>query len=61
MLARDIVRTKAQIDKMTQFTGQLKAVSLRMGTISTLNELSNAMDECAKVLNNNIGYDNCFQ
>lgn len=50
MLARDIVRVKGQLEKMTQFTGQLKAVSLRFGTISTLNELSNAMDECAKAM-----------
>lgn len=50
MLARDIVRMKGQIEKMTEFTGQLKAVALRISSISTLNELSNAMEEAGKAI-----------
>ncbi len=50
MMARDIVRMKGQIEKMTEFTGQLKAVALRIGGISTLNELSNAMEEAGKAI-----------
>ena len=50
MLARDIVRMRGQIDKMTEFCGQLKAVSLRIGSISTLNELSMAMEEAGKAI-----------
>jgi charged multivesicular body protein 2B len=50
MIARDIVRMKGQIEKMTEFCGQLKAVSLRISSISTLNELSNAMEEAGKAI-----------
>jgi hypothetical protein len=50
MIARDIVRMKGQIDKMTDFCGQLKAVALRISSISTLNELSNAMEEAGKAI-----------
>jgi len=50
MLARDIVRMRNQIVKMTEFCGQLKAVSLRIGSISSLNELSNAMEEAGKAI-----------
>jgi hypothetical protein len=50
MLARDIVRMRQQIDKMSEFSGQLKAVSLRIGSISTLNELSNAMEDAGKAM-----------
>ena len=46
MIARDIVRITTQCSKMTEFIGQLSAVSLRISSISSLNELSNAM-ECA--------------
>jgi hypothetical protein len=50
MLARDIVRMKGQIEKMTEFCGQLKAVALRISGIATLNELSNAMEEAGKAI-----------
>lgn len=50
MLARDIVRMKGQIEKMTEFCGQLKAVSLRISSISSLNELSTAMEEAGKAI-----------
>ena len=46
MLARDIVRITTQCSKLTEFIGQLSALSLRISGISTLNELANAM-ECA--------------
>jgi hypothetical protein len=50
MLARDIVRMKTQSDKMTEFIGQLKAVTLRISSVSTLNELSSAMEEAGKAI-----------
>ena len=50
MLARDIVRMHGQIEKMSEFCGQLKAVGLRISSISTLNELSNAMEEAGKAI-----------
>ncbi len=50
MLAKDIVRTKSQINKMTQFTGQLKALEIRIGSLSSLNELATAMEEAGKAI-----------
>jgi hypothetical protein len=50
MLARDIVRIKTQGEKMTQFIGQLKALGLRIGSLSSLNELSSAMEEASKAM-----------
>jgi hypothetical protein len=50
MLARDIVRIKSQSGKMTEFVGQLKAVTLRISSVSTLNELSSAMEEAGKAI-----------
>ncbi len=50
MLARDIVRMKSQVEKMTEFTGQLKAVGIRISSISTLNELSNAMEQAGQAI-----------
>ena len=43
-LAKDIVRMKNQSEKMGEFIGQLKAVSLRISGINSLNELSSAME-----------------
>jgi charged multivesicular body protein 2A len=50
MLARDIVRIKTQTEKMTEFTGQLKAVTLRISSVSTLNELSSAMEQAGNAI-----------
>jgi hypothetical protein len=50
MIARDIVRLKSQGEKMTEFIGQLKAVTLRISSIATLNELSTAMEEAGKAI-----------
>lgn len=50
MLAKDIVRMKNQIEKMTQFCGQLKAVEIRVGSLSSLNELTIAMEEAGKAI-----------
>ena len=44
------MRVKGQINKMTEFTGQLKAMSMRIGSISTLNELSNAMEQAGNAM-----------
>ena len=50
MMARDIVRMTNQINKMTEFIGQLTAVSMRVSSISSLNELSNAVEEAGKAI-----------
>ena len=50
MMAKDIVRSKAQQAKLEQFVGQLNAVSLRIGSCSTLNELGDAMANCANAM-----------
>ena len=50
MIAKDLTRVKVQSEKMTQFTGQLKAVSLRIGALSTLNEMSDAMEQAANAM-----------
>ena len=50
MMARDIVRMTTQINKLTEFSGQLTAVSMRIASISTLNELSDAMEQAGKAM-----------
>ena len=50
LLAKNIVRMTFQMNKITEFVGQLSAVSLRIGGISTLNELSTAMEEAGKAI-----------
>jgi charged multivesicular body protein 2A len=50
MLAKDIVRCKTQMTKLEQFIGQLNAVSLRIGSCSSLNELGDAMTNCANAM-----------
>ena len=50
MLAKDIVRATNQMKKLEQFIGQLQAVSMRISSCSTLNELSTAMNNAAKAM-----------
>ena len=50
MMARDIVRMTTQINKLTEFSGQLTAVSMRIASISSLNELSDAMENAGKAI-----------
>ena len=50
MMAKDIVRCKAQKEKLEQFIGQLNAVALRIGSCSSLNELGDAMANCANAM-----------
>ena len=50
MLAKDIVRSTNQIKKLEQFVGQLSAVSMRISSCSTLNELGDAMNNAAKAM-----------
>ena len=50
MLAKDIVRAQKQQQKLEQFAGQLNAVSLRIGSCATLNELGDAMASCASAM-----------
>lgn len=50
MLARDIVRTTTQTNKLTEFIGQLGAISLRISSVNSLNELSDAMENAGKAM-----------
>ena len=50
MLAKDIVRSTNQIKKLEQFVGQLSAVSMRISSCSSLNELGDAMNNAAKAM-----------
>ena len=50
MMAKDIVRAKNQQQKLEQFVGQLNAVSLRIGSCASLNELGEAMTNCANAM-----------
>ena len=50
MLAKDIVRATNQCKKIEQFVGQLTAVSMRISSCATLNELSNAMEAVATAM-----------
>lgn len=50
MMAKDIVRATNQIKKLEQFVGQLTAVSMRISSCSTLNELGDAMSNAAKAM-----------
>ena len=50
MLAKDIVRCTNQIKKIDQFVGQLTAVSMRITSCSTLNELGDTMSNAAKAI-----------
>ena len=50
MLAKDIVRSKNQQAKLEQFVGQLNAVSMRISSCASLNELGDAMSNCAKAM-----------
>ncbi len=49
-MARDIVRTKSQINKIEQFQCHLKALSLKVGTVSSINELTTALEEAGKAI-----------
>jgi DNA mismatch repair ATPase MutS len=49
-LAKDVVRTRTQVSKMNDFCGNLKAVSLRLSTVTTLNEMSDAMENANKAM-----------
>ena len=50
MMARDIVRMTTQMNKLTEFIGQLSAISLRISSVNSLNELSDAMDQAGKAM-----------
>lgn len=45
-----MVRTRTQVSKMNEFCGHLKAVSLKLSTVSTLNEMSDAMENATKAM-----------
>ena len=50
MLARDIVRINAQTARLTDFIGQLSALSLKISCMSSLNELNDAMTNAAQAM-----------
>lgn len=50
MMARDIVRTTTQSNKLTEFIGQLSAISLRISSVNSLNELSDAMESAGHAM-----------
>ena len=50
MIAKDIVRMTNQINKMTEFIGQLTAVSMRISSMSSLNEVANAMESAGQAI-----------
>ena len=50
MLAKDIVRASNQIKKLEQFVGQLSAVSMRISSCQSLNELGDAMNSAAHAM-----------
>lgn len=51
MIAKQIVQTSGQIEKMTQFIGQLAAISLKISSCASMNELMSAMDGAATAMN----------
>jgi charged multivesicular body protein 2A len=50
MMAKDIVRATNQSKKLEQFIGQLTAVSMRISSCASLNELQEAMKNAAKAI-----------
>ena len=50
MVAKDVVRTQHQIEKMTQMCGHMKALSLRISGISSLSEMTNAMEAASNAI-----------
>ena len=50
MLAKDIVRATNQCKQIEQFVGELTAVSMRISSCASLNELGNAMNAAATAL-----------
>ena len=49
-MAKEVVRIRGQTTKMNQFCGHLKAVSLKLSSVSTLNEMSDAMANATKAM-----------
>ena len=45
-----MVKTRTQMKTMNDFCGNLKALSLRLTTVNTLNEMSDAMDNANKAM-----------
>jgi len=50
MLAKDYARISGQKEKMSNVSGQLKAVSYRVGAANTLNEVSNAFQSAGTAM-----------
>jgi len=49
-LAKDIVRLRTQSEKINKFIGQLRTLSLRIRTLSSLNKLSTVIEEDSKAM-----------
>ena len=51
LLARDIVRTSNQIKKLDEFSGNLNALSLKVGTLTSMNEIGKALENSSNAMN----------
>lgn len=49
--ARDLIRTRKQIDKFEKMKMQIQAISLRLQTVRSSNEMTNSMSNATKILN----------
>lgn len=49
-MAKEVVRLRKTGQQMNQFIGQLKAASLRISTVNTLNDMSEAMEGVNKAM-----------
>lgn len=49
--ARDLIRTRKQVDKFDKMKMQLQAISLRLQTIRSSNEMTNSMVNATRILN----------
>lgn len=49
-MAKEVARIRNQTSKMNQFCGHLKAVTLKLSSVSTLNEMSDAMANATKAM-----------
>ncbi len=49
-MAKEVVRIRTQTTKMNQFCGHLKAITLKLSSVSTLNEMSDAMANATKAM-----------
>jgi charged multivesicular body protein 2A len=60
--ARDLIRTRKQMNKFDKMKMQIQAISLRLQTIRSSNEMTNSMSNATRILNGlNAGHLNLSQ